>query len=239
MELKGKSVLITGAAKRLGRETSIHLARAGARITVHYNESNEEAESLRKEISCQIVQADFTKISMEELCRRLEIAAKEVDVLINNASRFTHSPWREISEQLWDRELAVNLKVPFFLTKYFGDRMKQRGSGKILNIADIAAEHPYLMFFPYSVAKAGIVTMTRGFARALAPEVQVNAIAPGTVVPPENMNAAQVEKIIQKIPAHRAATVKEFLRTVDFLLADVDYITGQTIVLDGGRSLNW
>ena len=111
---------------------------------------------------------------------------------------------------------------------------------KIINIADIAAEHPYLNYFPYSIAKVGMIATTRGFARALAPEVQVNAIAPGTILPPDNMDPEQNRKLIEKIPAHRTGTVcEEFLRTVDFLLSDVDYITGQTIVLDGGRSLNW
>jgi NAD(P)-dependent dehydrogenase (short-subunit alcohol dehydrogenase family) len=239
MDLKDKNVLITGAARRLGRETAIHLSHAGARITVHFNQSDEDAQSIRKEIGCEIVQADFTGLSVEEICKRLESAAGHVDILINNASIFTHSRWNDISEQIWDRELAVNLKVPFFLTKYFGSRMKTKGSGKILNIADIAAEHPYLTYFPYSIAKSGVITMTRGFARALAPSVQVNAIAPGTVLPPDNMDPAQYQKVLEKIPAHRPASVEEFLRTVDFLLSDVDYITGQTIVLDGGRSLNW
>jgi NAD(P)-dependent dehydrogenase (short-subunit alcohol dehydrogenase family) len=239
MDLKNKSILITGAARRLGRETAVHLVKAGARLTIHFNESVKEAEALRKEIGCEIVQADFNKISPNELCKKLESAVKDVDVLINNASSFIHSAWHEITEEIWDQELTVNLKVPFFLTKHFGSLMKSKGSGKILNIADIAAEHPYLMYFPYSIAKAGIVTMTRGFARALAPAVQVNAIAPGTVLRPDNMPADQFQKLIEKIPAHRPANVEEFLRTVDFLLRDVDYITGQTIVLDGGRSLNW
>jgi NAD(P)-dependent dehydrogenase (short-subunit alcohol dehydrogenase family) len=239
MDLNNKNILITGAARRLGRDTAIHLTQQGARVTVHFNESATEAEALRKEIGCQIVQADFNAMTPDELCKRLQSAAGNVDVLINNASTFIHAPWHETSEAIWDQELTVNLKVPFFLTKYFGSRMKSNGAGKILNIADIAAEHPYLMYFPYSIAKAGIITMTRGFARALAPSVQVNAIAPGTVLRPDNMAEDQFQKIIDKIPAHRPANVEEFLRTVDFLLRDVDYITGQTIVLDGGRSLNW
>jgi pteridine reductase len=239
MNLQDKHVLITGAAKRLGRETAIHLSRSGCKITVHYNTSHKEAEELRAEISCNLVQADFTILPVEDVCKRIEAEAGQVEILINNASSFTHSKWNEVSEQTWDHEIAVNLKMPFFLTKYFGVRMKAKGEGKIINIADIAAEHPYLSYFPYSIAKAGLIAATRGFARALAPQVQVNAIAPGTILPPENMDPKQMEKVIEKIPVHRAGTVQEFLRTVDFLLADVDYITGQTIVLDGGRSLNW
>jgi pteridine reductase len=239
MNLQGKHVLITGAARRLGRETAIHLFKAGSKITVHYNTSKEEAVKLQSEISCNLVQADFTTLPVEDVCKRIEAEAGQIDILINNASSFTHSRWNELNEETWDHEIAVNLKTPFFLTKYFGARMKANGSGKIINIADIAAEHPYLNYFPYSIAKAGLVAATRGFARALAPEVQVNAIAPGTILPPENMDPKQIQKVIEKIPVHRTGTVQEFLRTVDFLLSDVDYITGQVIVLDGGRSLNW
>jgi pteridine reductase len=239
MNLKDKHVLITGAARRLGREMAIHLSHAGCRITVHYNTSKEDAETLRAEISCNLVQADFTALPVEEVCKRIESETGRVDILINNASSFTHSKWNEVREQTWDHEIAVNLKIPFFLTKYFGTQMKAIGAGKIINIADIAAEHPYLNYFPYSIAKAGLIAATRGFARALAPQVQVNAIAPGTILPPDNMDPKQIEKVIEKIPVHRTGTIAEFLRTVDFLLADVDYITGQTIVLDGGRSLNW
>jgi pteridine reductase len=239
MNIQNKHVLITGAARRLGRETAIHLSKAGCKVTVHYNTSREGAESLCAEISCSLVQADFTTLPVEEVCKRIESETGRIDILINNASSFTHAKWNEVNEQTWDHEIAVNLKVPFFLTKYFGSRMKTNGEGKIINIADIAAEHPYLGYFPYSIAKAGLIAATRGFARALAPEVQVNAIAPGTILPPENMDPKQIEKVIEKIPAHRTGTVQEFLRTVDFLLAGVDYITGQTIVLDGGRSLNW
>lgn len=239
MNLQNKNVLITGAARRLGRETAIHLSRAGCKLTVHYNTSKEDAEKLRSEISCNLVQADFNALPVEEICKRIEAATGRIDILINNASSFTHAKWNEVNEETWDHEIAVNLKMPFFLTKHFGARMKTNGAGKIINIADIAAEHPYLNYFPYSVAKAGLIAATRGFARALAPEVQVNAIAPGTILPPENMDPKQMQKVIEKIPVHRTGTVEEFLRTVDFLLSDVDYITGQTIILDGGRSLNW
>ena len=104
-------------------------------------------------------------------------------------------------------------------------------------MADIAADRPYLQYLPYSIAKSGVVAFTQALARTLAPEVQVNAIAPGTVLFPENINVQK--SIIEKIPAGRSCSIEEFSHTVDFLLADVDYITGQTIVLDGGRSLRW
>jgi len=135
--------------------------------------------------------------------------------------------------------MAVNLKAPFFLAQHFGVQMKERGLGKILNMVDIAAQRPYLRYLPYSIAKAGVVSWTQALGRALAPEVQVNAIAPGTILFPEQFTEAAKSRIVKKIPAGRTATIDEFLRTVDFLLAGVDYITGQTILLDGGRTLSW
>jgi len=163
----------------------------------------------------------------------------EIDILVNNASSFRERPWEKVDEETWDYELDVNLKIPFFLAHHFGRLMKAKGAGKILNMADIAADHPYLKHLSYSIAKAGVVAFTRALARPLAPEVQVNAIAPGTILFPEGMPKAIQEAITKKIPAGRTATMNEFLQTVDFLLEDVDYITGQTIVLDGGRSLTW
>lgn len=239
MELNGKRVLITGGAKRLGREMAVYLSRKGCKITVHYRSSHQEAEQLRKEIGCDLVRADFTSASLHDLCKKIIETTGVPDILINNASSFTRSAWNEVTEELWDDEISVNLKAPFFLSSQFGKRMKENGSGKIINMADIAAERPYQSYLPYSIAKAGVIAATRAFARILAPEVQVNAIAPGTILPPESQSKESSQKLISKIPAGRSGTVEELLRTVDFLLSDVDYITGQTILLDGGRSLTW
>jgi pteridine reductase len=239
MELKGKKVFISGAAKRLGKELAVHLSNAGCKVTVHYNRSKSEAEDLQKKINCSLFQCDFSSIRMDELLDRLNAAKIEADILINNASSFNRKEWNEVDESFWESEFSVNLKAPFFLCRYFGSKMKQRGFGKIINMADIAAQRAYLPYLPYSVAKSGMVALTAALARALAPEVQVNAIAPGTILFVDDLTEDQRMKILKKIPAGRTATVDEFLKTVDFLLSDVDYITGQTIVLDGGRSLNW
>lgn len=239
MELKGKTAFVTGAAKRLGRAIATHLHEKGCSLVVHYNESEKEANELQSAIGCRLFQADFSKVSMPKLQARLKQEIGSIDILINNASSFDEMDWQDIDEQTWDGDLSVNLKVPFFLSHYFGPLMKAKGGGKILNMSDIAAEHPYLRYLPYSIAKAGIIAMTRALARPLAPEVQVNSIAPGTILFPDSMPKATQQTILQHIPAGRTATLQEFLRTVDFLLEDVDYITGQTIVLDGGRSLSW
>jgi pteridine reductase len=239
MDLSGKTALITGGARRLGRALAIHLRQAGCSVVVHYNRSKEEAQSLQSEIGCRLFQADFEKGSINTLQSRLKEEIGFVDILINNASTFSQSDWQDLTEEIWDKDLIVNLKVPFFLAHFFGKQMKVNGFGKIVSMADIAAERSYLQYLPYSIAKSGVVAFTRAMARSLAPEVQVNAIAPGTILFPEDMAEETRRAIVENIPAGRTCTIEEFLQTVDFLLADVDYITGQTIVLDGGRSLKW
>jgi pteridine reductase len=239
MELKGKTAFITGAAKRLGRAAAVHLHEKGCSIVVHFNESKKEANELQSQIGCRLFQADFSEISISKLHSRLKQEIGTIDILINNASSFQEKDWQDVDEETWDCDLSVNLKIPFFLSHYFGQLMKAKGEGKILNMSDIAAEHPYLKHISYSIAKAGMIAFTQALARPLAPEVQVNAIAPGTILFPDSMTKSAQEIILDRIPAHRTATLQEFLRTVDFLLEDVDYITGQTIVLDGGRSLSW
>ena len=239
MELLGKTVFVTGAARRLGRMLAVHLHKKGCGLVIHYNKSERDAGDLQREIGCRLFHADFTQISMSMLETRLKEEVGSIDVLVNNASSFQERNWEDVDEKTWDYDLDVNLKTPFFLARHFGRLMKAKGCGKILNMTDIAAEHPYLKHLPYSIARAGVVAFTRALARALAPEVQVNAIAPGTILFPEEMPKATREAILKNIPAHRTATPDEFLRTVDFLLEGGDYITGQTIVLDGGRSLAW
>jgi len=239
MDIKGKRVFITGAARRLGRAMAVHLAAKGCDIVAHYRHSRDDAESLKSETGCGLFQCDFENIALDDLKKRLNNEVGDVSILINNASSFGRSNWDAISEEFWNREISVNLKVPFFLMQHFGSIMKNAGEGKIVNMADIAADKAYLNYLPYSVAKAGLVSLTRAMARALSPEVQVNAIAPGTILFVENMSEEAKQKLIKNIPAHRTGAVAELLETIDFLISSVDYITGQTIVLDGGRSLTW
>lgn len=239
MNLSGKRVLITGAARRLGRELALHLAKSGCEVTVHFNRSKEEARDLQKNTGCRLFQADFSTITVKELRNLLQEKKVEADVLINNASSFKKYRWQEVEEGDWNEQMNINLKIPFFLSQYFGKKMKQNGAGKILNMVDIAAQRPYPAYLPYSVAKAGLVAVTQALALALAPEVQVNGIAPGTILFPDSIPKETQQKLINRIPAKRPGTVEEFLRTVDFLLVDADYITGQILVLDGGRSLSW
>lgn len=234
-----KRAFITGAAKRVGRQLAIHLARRGYDVVAHYHTSEDDARSLKQETGCGLFQADLAATSIADLQARLEKEVGHVDVLINNASVFERAEWKDVTEQLWDTAMSTNLKAPFFLMQHFGQKMKAYGKGRIINMVDIAAERAYLPYLPYSIAKAGLVSATRAMARALAPEVQVNGIAPGTILFMENITDEARRKTIAKIPAGRIATIDEFLGTVDFLLSDVEYITGQILTLDGGRSLTW
>jgi NAD(P)-dependent dehydrogenase (short-subunit alcohol dehydrogenase family) len=234
-----KRVFITGAARRLGREIALHLAKSGSEIIVHYNRSESDALSLQKEIGCKLFQADFSSVKISQLMKRIDEEVGNVDILINNASSFQKSQWAEVTEEIWDSEQSINLKVPFFLAQHFGKAMKRKGSGKIINMADIAGYRAYLNYLPYSLAKSSVMAMTQALAKALAPEVQVNAIAPGTILFLESLGEESKQKIVQKIPAGRTGRVEELLNTVDFFLSNTDFITGQTIVLDGGRTLTW
>ncbi len=239
MDLKDKHVLVTGAARRLGREIVLHLSQKGCRVTAHYCSSSAEAAGLQAATGCALFQADFSAVPVSILLERITREVGDVDVLINNASSFQKCTWQDTNEEIWDHEFAVNLKAPFFLSQHFGKQMKARGYGKIIYLADIAAYRAYTAYLPYSIAKSGIVALTQTLARVLAPEVQVNAIAPGTVLFVEGLPEEARKKMLEKIPAKRTATVVEFLETVDFLLSGVDYITGQTLILDGGRILTW
>jgi len=239
MDLNHKHVLVTGAARRLGREIVLYLSQKGCRLTAHYCASAAEAHRLQKETGCALFQADFSSTPISVLLDRLQQEVGDVDVLINNAASFQKSTWKDTGEEAWDHELTVNLKIPFFLSQHFGKQMKTRGYGKIIHLADIAAYRAYTAYLPYSIAKSGVIALTQALARVLAPEVQVNAIAPGTVLFVEGLPEDTRKKILEKIPAKRTARIGEFLETVDFLLSGVDYITGQTLILDGGRILTW
>jgi NAD(P)-dependent dehydrogenase (short-subunit alcohol dehydrogenase family) len=160
-----------------------------------------------------------------------------VDILINNASEFFSTPIATVTEAEWDRLLDVNLKAPFLLSRALGMERVKQGGGKIINIADVSAFRPWVDFIPYSVSKAGLVTLTQGFAKALAPRVQVNAIAPGTILPPvTGWTSRQREQTLQSIPLKRFGAPDDVTRAVLFLI-ESDYITGTVIPGDGGKSI--
>lgn len=195
MNIQDKVVLITGGAHRLGKAISLGLARAGAKVAVHYNRSEQEAHATRDEIlalnrDVLLTQGDFSKTNdIEKVVELCFDHFGAIDVLINNAAVYFETPLQETTQQQWDKLFEVNLRAPYFCSKWVAEKMLQRKSGKIINITDIAAVAPWAGFIPYSATKAGLIAITKGLAQELAPHIQVNAVAPGTVLLRENETA--------------------------------------------------
>ncbi|MFA5824908.1 MAG: pteridine reductase [Gallionellaceae bacterium] len=245
--MQGKIVLVTGGAKRVGAAICRRLHAAGANVVIHYRSSLYEALTLRAELndlranSAQCVQADLLDIAA--LKKMVEEAVKHfghLDALVNNASSFYATPLSLVNDAQWNDLLGTNLKAPLFLAQAAAEELRRR-HGVIVNIADIHAERPMHGHLLYSAAKAGLVALTKGLAQEMAPQVRVNAVAPGVISWPED-EEWQDEERRRKIVAHtllkREGEPDDIARTVQFLIADAPYITGQVISVDGGRSIN-
>ena len=244
MNLAGRTVLVTGAARRLGRAIAEDLAGQGARVAVHYRHSATEADTVVAAIRTRggvaaAFAADLANPNAAAaLAAEVVAALGPVDVLVNNASVFVRTPIDTVGEREWDEAMTVNLKVPYLLSLALGRAMRARGAGKIVNLADIAAERPYLDYLPYSVSKAGIVALTRGLARELAPAVQVNCVAPGPVLEPIDGTPAANAAIVARTPLGRFGAAADVAAAVRFLVEGSDFVTGTTVVVDGGRTLD-
>lgn len=244
MELKDKVVLVTGGGRRIGRAIAIALAERGAAVAIHCRNSRAAAASLAAEITGRGGRARVLAANLESVAESEALIAEvlgafgQIDVLVNSAAVFTRRALEEISERDWDGALAVNLKAPFFLARAAGLAMRRQGAGKIINLSDIAARRPFLNYIPYSIAKAGLEALTVALARALAPAVQVNAIALGIVAPPEDYDRAELERLRRRIPARRFGAPADAARAVIFLCEGTDFATGATLTLDGGRLID-
>lgn len=244
MKIAGRTALVTGAAKRIGREIALALVRRGARVIVHHHNSAREAEDLVSRIQSEggeaaAVRGDLSRdVTIEEVCRDAEAALGPVSILVNNASLFFSTPLASVTEEEWTRTLDVNLKAPFFLARRLGLAMVASGGGKIVNIADWAAYRPYRDHVPYCVSKAGLVAMTAGLAKELAPTVQVNAVAPGPVLLPERGGTESVRGAVARTPLGRAGSPEDVVAAVLFLLEGSDFVTGAVIPVDGGRLID-
>lgn len=242
--LAGRTVLITGAAHRIGNAITRCLHEAGARIVVHYRNSRTGAEALQQELnglrpdSVALVQADLHEIEQfPVLAQQAHDAFGGLDGLVNNASSFYPTPVGEISTAQWDDLMGTNLKAPLFLSQAVAPYLR-RGGGCIVNMVDIHADRPLRGHPVYSVAKAGLVMLTKSLAAELGPEVRVNAIAPGAILWPEaDMDQAAKDEIIQRTFLKRRGDPTDIARAVRFLMRDATYVTGQVLAVDGGRSL--
>ncbi|MGA2410010.1 MAG: SDR family oxidoreductase [Candidatus Binataceae bacterium] len=244
MKLQGKVALVTGAGRRVGYAIAIALAESGATLAIHYRTSKAGAEELAGQIAkaggkAAIFAADLEKVAeIEQMIAAVIAAFGRIDILVNSASVFYRKPLEELTERDWDVNLDTNLKAPFFLSKFAGASMRQNGAGKIVNIGDWAGVRPYNNYLPYTVSKTGLIGLTRALAKALAPEVQVNCVALGPVMPPDDYDSAEIDSLRKATLTKTLGSPEDVARAVLFFCASTDFATGATLMLDGGRLLN-
>ena len=245
--MQGKVILVTGGAKRVGAAISRRLHARGARLVVHYRSSLDEAKALYDELtqkrpdSVALVQADL--LDTELLTELIEKAANrfgQLDVLINNASSFFPTLLQQCTLEDWDDLVGSNLRAPLFLSQAAAPYLKaQRGC--VVNIVDIHAERPLKNYVIYNAAKGGLLSLTKSLAVEMAPEVRVNGVSPGPILWPEDgewADEAARQHIISDTLLKRCGEPDDIAKTVQFLIADAPYITGQIIAVDGGRSIH-
>jgi 3-oxoacyl-[acyl-carrier protein] reductase/pteridine reductase len=235
--LKGRTVLVTGAAKRIGRGIALRLAREGARVLIHYSSSEAEARRTAEECGgAPLFRADLE--SVPEIVRLFaEIEEREGPLygLVNNAARFTRFDPLEVTEADWDFIHKVNLKAVFFCCQQAAIRMKKEGQGRIVNISSLGGIRPWGEHAHYCASKAGVIHMTRALAKAFAPGITVNSVAPG-VIPFGEESDPRIQGMIAATPAQRSGTAEEIADGVVFFLSASDFITGQLLAVDGGLS---
>jgi len=235
--------LVTGGAVRVGRAISIALADAGYRVAINYHRSAAAAEQLVDEITGAGGEAAAWRA---DVARRADVEAMVdsvgerygcLDLVVNNAAVFDHRPLLEVDEELWRRTLAVNLDGPFHVSQAAARVMMRNGHGRIVNVCGTAGVSPIAAHAPYCAAKAGLDMLTRCLAQALAPTVQVNGVAPGTVLFPDDTSEAERERVIAQIPGGAIGRPQDIADAVLFLAAAPDYLTGAIITVDGGAGL--
>ncbi len=228
MTLEGRTALVTGGARRVGLAIARELKAAGAHVIVSYRTRSPECDEMDEG-----VEADLATI--EGLDHLLPYAAR-ADILVNSAANFIREPFGSITMANFEESVALNMRAPLFLSQHAGQAMKERGWGRIVNLADVAATLPFPAYLPYSMTKAAIIALGRGLARTLAPEVLINSVAPGPVLPPDDFGEAELRQAVEPTLLKRVGSPEEIARTVRFLV-ESDYITGVTIPVDGGRML--
>ena len=236
----GKVALVTGAGVRLGRALAIALAQSGCDMVLHYRHSRGPVINLAGEIAAlgrrtKLLQADLSQAKeMEALARRAEKAFGHVDILINSAAIFRPTPLAQLNAREFDAFINVNLKAPYILSSWIGRRMKQRGAGVIINLACVSAQRPWATHVPYSISKAGVVALTAGLAKLLGPQVRVNAIAPGAVLPPSGTSLRRRRDLAERVPLKRLGSPDDVVRAALYLCT-ADFVTGQVLFVDGGQ----
>jgi pteridine reductase len=236
--------LVTGAGSRLGRCISLRLARAGFDLGVHFHRSTEQAETLARQVAALGRRAELFSADLNEhreaegLVETVAESMGRVDVLVNNAAIFEPDVPKRVDADLWDRTMRVNARSPSVLSHALFRHVRARGSGgRIVNICDIAAERPWGGYQAYSASKAALLALTRATARAMAPHVRVNAVSPGIVEGSRGLDPDRLDRVVGRIPLGRLARPSDVAEAVLFFLTGSDYITGQVLRVDGGRSI--
>jgi pteridine reductase len=246
--LAGRTVLVTGGARRVGAAIVRMLHGCGARLAIHCRRSHLEAEALAAELnaqrpgSAQVYVADLLDLeALPGLVQAVLAHSDRLDVLVNNASTFYPTPFGTITPAQWQDLMGSNLQAPLFLTQAAAPALRA-AHGLVINIADIHGLRGLRDYSVYSAAKAGLVHLTRSLARELAPEVRVNAIAPGPVLWPEDaasLDAERQREIVARTLLKRPGSPEDVARAVRFFATDAPYVTGQLLAVDGGRSTAW
>jgi pteridine reductase len=238
--LRGQVALVTGAAKRIGRAVAVRLAAEGADVVIHYNQSKPEAAAAVAEIEKLgrkgvALQADLCSVAdIKHLFRQTAEQFGRLDILVNSAANFLPAHLADTTEKMWDTALDTNLKAPFFCAQAAAPFLKQ-SRGVIINFADIGGILPWPGYIPHCASKAGVIMLTKCLAKALAPEVRVNAVAPGTITMSGDPSEWEAD-FIRRAPLHRTGTTEDVADAVSFLVHST-FITGHILVIDGGRTL--
>ena len=244
--LKDKVVLVTGAARRIGAAIVTRLQENGARVAIHYRGSADDAEKLAATLndgrpdSAKTFQANLLGArAVANLISAVVEWGGRLDGLVNNASTFYPTPVGTITDEHWDDLVGSNFKVPLFLSQEAAPHLRQAG-GTIINIVDIHAQRPLRNHPVYGPAKAALAMLTRSLAKDLAPEIRVNGVSPGAILWPEDgMTEANQQTILRQVPLERAGSPDDIAGCVLYLMRDATYVTGQIVVVDGGRSIGW
>lgn len=231
--------MVTGAGHRVGRAIAVALGGRGMRVAVHYNATADGARETAKHVEAaggqaSLFSSDLTKAeSAAELIADVTAKMGGLDVLVNSAAVMLRTPFGEVTPKQWHDVMSLNLKAPFFLAQAAAPHLK-KARGVIVNIADLAAFETWPGYIPHGLSKSGMVYLTRALARVMAPEVRVGGVAPGTVLLPDNFSEKDADHLQETTPLERHGSPEDVTRTVLFIL-DSDYLTGETIVVDGGR----
>jgi NAD(P)-dependent dehydrogenase (short-subunit alcohol dehydrogenase family) len=241
-KLAGRAALVTGGAVRVGRVIALGLAREGADVAIGYHRSAIAARATVRELYALGVRAVAVRADLGrpgEARRLVTQAARRLgrlDILVNNAAVFLRTPFQAVTPAQFDRLIGVNLRGPFFCAQAAARLMARQGGGRIINIADVGAVRAWPGYIPYGISKAGLVMLTRGMAAALAPQIQVNAVAPGVVLLPEGFPAEARQRLAARIPMGRYGEPEDVAQAVCFFATCPEYITGQVLFVDGGAS---